>query len=185
MATGLGSPNAMALVCSTAWGSGCVTASFTLTDNPTSGSVVQGSNTTSTITVVPAGGFNGSVTLSATNLPSGVTASFTPNPTTTTSTMTLTASGGATVGGPTTVAVNGVSGSLNSSTNYGLTVTAGTPGIYSPANGSTLSVSGSANFQWVGASGATAYWLDVGAAQGSNSYYSSGSLSATYILCRT
>ncbi|MGA8428573.1 MAG: protease pro-enzyme activation domain-containing protein [Candidatus Sulfotelmatobacter sp.] len=179
LATGLGTPNAKALVCSTAWGSSCVTASFTLTANPTSGSVVQGSNTTSTITVVPAGGFNGSVTLSATNLPSGVTASFSPNPTTTTSTMTLTANGGATVGGPTTVAVNGVSGSLNSSTNYGLTVTAGTPGIYSPANGSTLSVSGSANFQWVGASGATAYWLDVGAAQGSNSYYSSGSLSAT------
>ena len=179
MATGLGTPNANALVCSTAWGSGCVTASFTLTANPTSGSVVQGSNTTSTITVVPAGGFNGSVTLSATNLPSGVTASFSPNPTTTTSTMTLTANGGATVGGPTTVAVNGVSGSLNASTNYGLTVTAGTPGIYSPANGSTLSVSGAANFQWVGASGATAYWLDVGAAQGSNSYYSSGSLSAS------
>ena len=52
------------------------------------------------------------------------------------------------------------------------------PGIYSPASGSTLTGS-SATFQWNGYTGATAYWIDIGSAAGGNNYYSSGSLSTT------
>ena len=38
--------------------------------------ITQGSTTTDTVTVTGSGGFNGTVTLSATGLPAGVTASF-------------------------------------------------------------------------------------------------------------
>ncbi len=97
-------------------------ADFSLSANPTSVSVAQGSNGTSTITVTPVNGFTGSVTLSASGLPSGVTAGFAPNPTTTTSTLTLTASATATTG-TSTVTVQGVSGSLTHTTTVSLTVT--------------------------------------------------------------
>ena len=50
-------------------------------------------------------------------------------------------------------------------------------GIYSPAAGSKLA-STSATFTWGGDPNATAYWLDIGSAQGGNSYFSSGSLSS-------
>src|SRR5215469_11868108 len=53
---------------------------FSLTDSPSSLTVTQGTSGTSTVTVHPAGGFTGSVTLSASGLPAGVTASFGTNP---------------------------------------------------------------------------------------------------------
>ena len=103
--------------------SGCSgSPSFTLSANPTSLSVAQGSSGTSTITVNPLNGFNGSVTLSATGVPSGVTAGFSPNPTSTTSTLTLTVGSGAPLG-TSTITINGVSGSLTGSTTVQLTVT--------------------------------------------------------------
>src|SRR5208282_1750480 len=81
-------------------------ADFSLTANPTSVSIAQGGTGTSTITVVPENGFSGSVTLSASGLPSGVTAQFSPNPATSTSTLTLTVSGGAATG-TSTVTITG------------------------------------------------------------------------------
>jgi hypothetical protein len=96
---------------------------FSLTANPNAVSVAQGGQNTSTITVVPSNGFNGSVNLSASGLPNGVTAAFSPNPTTSTSTVTFTASGTATVG-TSTVTITGVSGSLTHTTTIQLTVTA-------------------------------------------------------------
>ncbi|MBZ5666834.1 MAG: choice-of-anchor D domain-containing protein, partial [Acidobacteriia bacterium] len=102
--------------------SGGGTPDFSLSANPNTVTITQGGNPgTSTITVTPFNGFNGSVTLSASGLPTGVTAGFAPNPTTTTSTLTLTASATATVG-TSTVTINGVSGSLNHSTTLQLTV---------------------------------------------------------------
>ena len=65
---------------------------------------------TSTITVTPVDGFSGSVTLNASGLPQGVTASFNPNPTTSTSTLTLTAGTTAPVG---TITVTGTSANLS------------------------------------------------------------------------
>ena len=69
--------------------------SFSLAANPNTLTIAQGNIGTSTITVTDYQGFNGEVTLSASGLPSGVTAEFVPNPTTTTSTLTLTVGGGA------------------------------------------------------------------------------------------
>ena len=96
--------------------------SFTLSQSAPTLSVAQGSSDTDTITVNAAGGFTGGVTLSASGLPSGVTASFATNPATSTSVLTLKASGTATVGGPVNVAINGISGSLTASTSIALTV---------------------------------------------------------------
>jgi hypothetical protein len=53
---------------------------FILSANPGSLTVTGGSNGTSTITVTATNGLNGCYTLSATNLPSGVTAAFAANP---------------------------------------------------------------------------------------------------------
>ena len=97
-------------------------ASFSLSDSPNSLSVAQGASGTSTITIDPANGFSGSVTLSASGLPSGVTASFGTNPTTGSSVLTLAASSSAATGSA-TVTVAGTSGSLSASTTIALTVT--------------------------------------------------------------
>lgn len=100
------------------------TPDFSLSANPSSVTVVQGSTAPTTITVTPVNGFTGSVTLSASGLPSGVTTGFNPNPTTTSSTLTFTATAGATLG-TSTVTVTGVSGSLTHTTTVQLTVSSG------------------------------------------------------------
>jgi hypothetical protein len=99
-------------------------AGFTLSANPASVTVAQTSTATSSITITPQNGFSGSVTLSATGLPSGVTAQFNPNPATTSSTLTFSASATAALG-TSTVTINGVSGSVTASTTISLTVKAG------------------------------------------------------------
>jgi hypothetical protein len=110
---------------------------FTLTASPNSLSVEQGSQGTSTITITPENGFSGSVSLSASGLPSGVTAAFNPNPATSTSTLTLTASGTATTG-TATVTVIGTSGNLTQNTTLMLTVTG--PSYALSASPNSLSV---------------------------------------------
>ncbi len=102
---------------------------FTIAASPTSVTVTQGANGTSTITITSTGGFNSATTLSATGLPTGVTAAFSTNPVTpaangsATSTLTLTASSTATVGAA-TVTITGTSGSTSHSTTIALTVNA-------------------------------------------------------------
>src|ERR1035438_7670542 len=65
--------------------------SFTLSDSPGSITVSQDGQGTSAITIVPVDGFSGTVSLSASGLPSGVRATFNPNPATASSTLTLAA----------------------------------------------------------------------------------------------
>jgi subtilase family serine protease len=121
LATGWGSPNGSGLLNALA---GSSTPSFTLASSPSSLTITQGgSGRTSTITLANLGGFSGSVTLAASGLPSGVTATFSTNPTTSTSTLTLTASSTATTG-TATVTITGTSGSLTAITTVSLTVNA-------------------------------------------------------------
>jgi subtilase family serine protease len=100
---------------------------FTIGASPASLTVKQGSNGTSTITITSQNSFSSATTLTATGLPSGVTAAFSTNPVTppangtATSVLTLTASSTATIG-TATVTVTGTSGSLNHSTTIALTV---------------------------------------------------------------
>lgn len=72
--------------------------SSTVVLSPVPNAMVQGSSATATATVVPFGNFTGPVTLLASQLPQGVTATFSPNPTTDISVLTLTASGSAPLG---------------------------------------------------------------------------------------
>jgi subtilase family serine protease len=120
LATGWGSPNGSGLLNALA---GSSTPSFSLSSSPSSVTVTQGGSGTSTITVTDLGGFSGSVTLAASGLPGGVTATFGTNPTTSTSTLTLTASSTATTG-TATVTITGTSGSLTATTTVSLTVNA-------------------------------------------------------------
>jgi len=101
--------------------SGTATPGFTLSATPASLMIGAGASGTGAIAVNDLGGFAGSVTLAASGLPGGVTASFSPNPTTGSSTLTLTAASTATTG-TATVAITGTSGSLTASTAVALTV---------------------------------------------------------------
>ena len=107
--------------------------SFTLSANPSSLSVMQAGQGASTITITPVNGFSGSVSLSASGLPIGVTAGFNPNPATSTSMLTMTASGTATTG-TATVTVTGTSASLTQTTTLTLTVTPAIAVALSPAS---------------------------------------------------
>jgi PKD repeat protein len=102
---------------------------FSLSANPSSGSVTQGSAVNTTITASSLNGFSGSVTLSASGLPSGASASFSTNP------VSLSANGSAnstlsistsstTPTGIYSITVTGTSGSLTRTAVYTLTVNA-------------------------------------------------------------
>ena len=112
------------------YNAGAATPDFTLSASPTSGSVAQGSSGVLTANISRLNGFTGSVAFTASGLPSGVTASYSPSSTTgNSSTLTLTASGSATVG-TSTVTITGTSGSLVRTTTFGLTITASGGGSY-------------------------------------------------------
>jgi sugar lactone lactonase YvrE len=95
---------------------------FSITASPASVSVKQGAKVSSTISISPTGGFSSNVSLSASGLPKGVTAAFSPNPTKTASTITFTANGGASLT-TSTLTVTGKSGTLTQTTGITLTVT--------------------------------------------------------------
>ena len=84
------------------------TPSYTLKASPSNLSVNQGGSRTSTIKVTDQNGFNGSVDLSVSGLPAGVTASFNPSSTSSSSTLSLTANASAPAGSV-TVTVTGTS----------------------------------------------------------------------------
>jgi N-acetylneuraminic acid mutarotase len=101
-----------------------VTPGVSLSASPGSLIVAQGASATSTVTVTGSGGFTGSVMLSASGLPSGVTASFSPNPTTGTSVATLTVSSTAAPGSY-SPAITGTSGTLTATVGLALTIAPG------------------------------------------------------------
>ncbi|HEV2664382.1 MAG TPA: glycoside hydrolase family 9 protein [Blastocatellia bacterium] len=104
------------------------TPDFTLSASPASLAINQGASGASTITITRAGGFTSSVALSASGLPSGVTASFNPaSATGNSSALTLTASSAATLGSA-TVTITGTGGGLTRTTTVALTVTGGGTG---------------------------------------------------------
>ncbi len=122
LVTGWGSPNGQNLVDALA---GPQVPGFWIVASSSALSINQSSSDTATITVKDAGGFTGSVTLSVSGLPSGVTASWSANPATGSSVLTLIASSSATAG-TATVTITGTSGALTASTIVALTVHAPT-----------------------------------------------------------
>ena len=94
--------------------------SFTISSNPASVTVTPGSSATASIAVVPQNGFAGTVALSVSGLPAGVTGSFSSTGATA-GTLTLTASATAAAGTATAI-VTGKSGSLTSTFSIGVAV---------------------------------------------------------------
>ncbi len=148
LVTGWGSPIGPNLIATLA-GSGTTNPDYSLSASPSSLSIAQGANRSSTITVSPLNGFTGTVSFTASGLPSGVTAAFSPASSTTSSTLTLTASSTATIGSS-TVTVTGTSGSLTHTTSVALTITSGGS---SQLLGNTGFESGTATAPWALTSG--------------------------------
>jgi hypothetical protein len=100
-------------------------ANFSLSASPASIALTAGSSGTTTVTVAATGGFTGNVSLSATGLPAGATASFSPSLIATSGSSTLTLSTSATTpAGSFPIAVAGTSGTLTNTTTVSLSVTA-------------------------------------------------------------
>ena len=101
-------------------------ASFTISASPASLSVAQGNQGTSTITTAISNGFNSSIALSASGMPSGTTVTFNPTsipaPGSGSSTMSITV-GSSTPTGTYPITVTGSGGGLQEPTTITLTVT--------------------------------------------------------------
>jgi hypothetical protein len=97
---------------------------FSLSISASDLSVTQGSNGTNTVTLAPTNGFVGSVNLSASGLPSGVTATFASNPATSSSLVSFAATSTATTG-TVMVTITGVSGVLAHTVTFSLTINSG------------------------------------------------------------
>jgi hypothetical protein len=101
--------------------------SFTLALSPTSASLQQGQSTTVTVSIGRAGGFTGTVNLTAT-VPTGITAAFSSQAVTgTTATLTLTAAATASVGAATVTVAGSATGIASASAQVALTITAPPP----------------------------------------------------------
>lgn len=94
-----------------------------------------------TVTVTPLNGYTKAVTLSATGLPTGVTATFAPNPATGASTLTFQVADTA-AAGSSTVTVTGTDGTLTRSTTLTLTLTAAQDFSLGLASGAGATVPG-------------------------------------------
>jgi subtilase family serine protease len=127
LVTGWGSPNGIGLINALAGGGTSPTPNFAISASPTSVSVVQGSNGTSTITTTVSNGFNAAVALTSSGQPTGVTVTFNPTsiaaPGSGSSAMSI-AVASTTVAGTYTITVTGTGGGDTHTTSVSLTVTA-------------------------------------------------------------
>ena len=145
LATGWGSMNGTGLI--TALVGASTTPNFSLSASPSSVSAPQGGNATSTITSTVVNGFNSTITLAASGMPTGVTAGFSNGGTITgagSSVLTLTV-GSSTAAGTYKITVTGTSGSLVQTTTVSLTVTAVTPNFTITPSVKTISVTRSSS----------------------------------------
>ncbi|HLZ60852.1 MAG TPA: hypothetical protein VKR06_28215 [Ktedonosporobacter sp.] len=109
---------------------GTATNDFSISANPTSLSIAQGSSATSTISTAVISGSAGTVNLTASVSPSGPTASLSPTSVTAGNASTLTVSVGSTVAaGSYTVTVTGTEGSVSHTATVSITVPSAGGGI--------------------------------------------------------
>jgi subtilase family serine protease len=129
------------------------TPSFTIS-GPGSTTISQGGSRSASVSISSQFGFNGNVTLSASGLPSGVTAAFSTNPTTYSSTLVLTASATAATGSY-TVTITGTSGAITKTTTIPLTIVA--PSLQVSGGGSVTLGIGSTASAWANVYGNNGY----------------------------
>ncbi|ANZ40801.1 hypothetical protein BBK82_37270 [Lentzea guizhouensis] len=115
-------------------------ADFSVAVSPSSGSVAAGSSVSATISTQTVSGSAQSVQLTASGLPSGATASFTPASVTTGSSSTLTISTTASVASGTYPVTITATGTGTRTATYSLTVTGGPGGSCSGTNGTDLAI---------------------------------------------
>ena len=125
LVTGWGSPNGVGLINALTGGSS-PTPNFSISASPSSVSVVQGSNGSSTITTAVSGGFDAAIALTASGQPTGVTVTFNPTsiaaPGSGSSAMSM-AVASTTATGTYTITVAGTGGGITQKTTVALTVT--------------------------------------------------------------
>lgn len=142
------------------------TPAFTMNVNPSSVAVCAPVSAQTTVNLGWIQGFSEPVTLSASNLPAGATASFTPNPI-----ISPTLSSQLTIGnlstamaGDYSVVIRGDSTTISRTTDLDLSISGGlpsaAPSLTAPANNAT-NVSETPAFSWSGAAGATSYLLEI------------------------
>lgn len=137
--TGWGSPTASLI--SALAGSTTQNPGFSLSASPSSLSIAQGSEGSTTIASTVTGGFDSAVALTATGQPSGVTITFNPTSITGSGTSSMSISVASTVtAGTYTITVKGTSGSTVETTTVSLTVTGTTAGFSISANPTSISI---------------------------------------------
>ena len=119
--------------------------SFTLSASPSSQTVTQGNSANYNLTITPAGGFNGQVSLGVAGLPTGAAGTFTPNPATTSSALSVTTSA-STPTGTYTLTITGASGSLNPTTTVTLVVSVPDFTLGASPSSQTVAQGGSTNY---------------------------------------
>jgi len=157
--TGLGTPNGVA-----AFGpSSAPTNDFSISDSPSSASVAAGSGTSTTVSTAVTSGSAQTVSLSASGLPSGVTASFSPSSVTAGGSSTLTLStSSSTTPGTYTVTITGTGTSATHSTSFSLTVTGSGGGGCTAAQKITNPGFESGSSGWTASSGVIGQWASSG-----------------------
>jgi subtilisin-like proprotein convertase family protein len=137
---------------------------FTLDVTPDAQTVCQPNNAQFTVNIGSTGGFSGNVTLSASGVPSGASASFSVNPVAAPGTSILTISGtGSVAPGTYNITVTGTGSSGSQSETVALTISAGAPAqvtLSAPANGAT-GASQTPTLTWNAASGAVTYEVQI------------------------
>jgi hypothetical protein len=134
---------------------------FTLAASPNSQTVLPGQSTSYTVTVTPSGGFTGTITFSASGLPSGASASFNPASVTGSGTSTMSVvTTASTPAGSYPLTITGTSGALVHSTSVTL--------IVSATGGGDFSISASPSSQTVLRTASTTYTVAVTPSGGFN-----------------
>jgi hypothetical protein len=95
---------------------------FSLSANPASQTLLPGASGAYSVTINPANGFSGGVTLSISGLPAGASATFTPNPATGSATLTVTTTASTPIG-TYPLTITGVNGALSHVVTISLSVT--------------------------------------------------------------
>jgi hypothetical protein len=133
---------------------------FSISANPSSLTVTQGTSGTSAINTAVTSGNTESVSLSISGVPSGASASLSPNPIASGGSSTLTINGGTATPNTYTLTVTGTGGSATHSTTVTLTVSMATGALAVSPSQVTVAVGASQTFTASGGSG-TGYTWDL------------------------